>query len=42
MENPKVKIISHPDTDQYPMDYPALVEGAKEFDVALELNHSSL
>ena len=42
MENPKVKIISHPDTDQYPMDYPALVEGAKEFDVALELNNSSL
>lgn len=42
MENPKVKIISHPDTDQYPMDYPALVEGAKEFGVALELNNSSL
>ena len=37
-----MKIISHPDTDQYPMDYPALVEGAKEFGVALELNNSSL
>ena len=42
MENPKVKIISHPDSDLYPMDYPALVEGAKEFGVALELNNSSL
>ena len=42
MENPKVKIISHPDSDLYPMDYPALVEGAKKFGVALELNNSSL
>jgi len=42
MENPKVKIISHPDSDLYPMDYPALVEGAKAFGVALELNNSSM
>lgn len=42
MENPKVKFISHPDTDQYPLDYPALVAGAKEFGVALEVNNSSL
>lgn len=42
MKNPKVKFISHPDADTYPMDYPALVQGAKEFGVALELNNSSL
>ena len=42
MKNPKVKFISHPDADNYPMDYPALVQGAKEYGVALELNNSSL
>lgn len=42
MEIDKVKFISHPDADTYPMDYPALVQGAKEFGVALELNNSSL
>lgn len=42
MENPKVKFISHPDADNYPMDYPALVQGAKEYGVALEVNNSSL
>lgn len=42
MENPKVKFISHPDADTYPMDYPALVQGAKEYGVALEVNNSSL
>ena len=42
MENPKVKFISHPDNDHYPLDYPALVQGAKEYNVALELNNSSL
>lgn len=42
MENPKIKFISHPDADNYPMDYPALVEGAKANGVALELNNSSL
>lgn len=42
MENPKVKFISHPDTDAYPLDYPALVEGAKANGVALEVNNSSL
>lgn len=42
MRNPKVKFISHPDADTYPMDYPALVQGAKEYGVALELNNSSL
>ena len=42
MKNPKVKFISHPDADNYPMDYKALVEGAKEYGCALELNNSSL
>lgn len=42
MRDPKVKLISHPDADTYPMDYPALVQGAKEFGVALEVNNSSL
>ena len=42
MKNPKVKFISHPDDNQFPVDYQALVQGAKEFGVALELNNSSL
>lgn len=42
MKNAKVKFISHPDADNYPMDYPALVQGAREYGVALELNNSSL
>jgi len=42
MEHPKVRFISHPDDDRYPMDYHALVQGAKANNVALELNNSSL
>lgn len=42
MENPKVKFISHPDTNAFPLDYPALVQGAKACGVALEVNNSSL
>lgn len=42
MENKKVRFISHPDSDRYPMDYPALVQGAKAYGVALEVNNSSL
>ncbi len=42
MADPKVRFISHPDTSSYPVDYRALVEGAKEHHVALELNNSSL
>lgn len=42
MEDKKVKFISHPDDDHYPLDYHALVQGAKEYGVALELNNSSL
>lgn len=42
MENPKVKFISHPDSDTYPVDYPTLVAGAKATGTALEVNNSSL
>ncbi len=42
MEIGKVKFISHPDCDTYPVDYPALVAGAKATGKALELNNSSL
>lgn len=42
MENPVVKFISHPDADTFPLDYKALVEGAKQYNTALELNNSSL
>ena len=42
MKNPKVKFISHPDADTFPLDYKALVEGAKEYHTALEVNNSSL
>ena len=42
MEHPKVRFVSHPDDDRYPLDYPALVAGAKALNVALELNNSSL
>lgn len=42
MRNPKVKFISHPDSDSYPVDYPALVQGAKQYGAALEVNNSSL
>lgn len=42
MADPMVRFISHPDDIRYPMDYPALVQGAKEYGVALEVNNSSL
>ena len=42
MKDPKVRFISHPDDSRYPIDYPALVQGAKEYGVALEVNNSSL
>lgn len=42
MSIPKVKFISHPDANNYPLDYRALVEGAREYGCALELNNSSL
>lgn len=42
MEDPKVKFISHPDCDTFPLDYAALVQGAKATGTALEVNNSSL
>ncbi len=42
MKNPKVKFISHPDADNFPLDYKALAEGAREYHTALEVNNSSL
>ena len=42
MAEPKVLIISHPDDSRYPLDYAVLAQGAKEYNVALEVNNSSL
>lgn len=42
MENPSVKIIGHPDDDRYPLEYERLVTAAKELDIVLEINNSSL
>lgn len=42
MEKAKVKFISHPDDSKIPLDYPALVQGAKATGTALEVNNSSL
>ena len=42
MENDKVRLVSHPDDDHTPLDYPALVAAAKACHVALEVNNSSL
>ena len=38
----KIKIISHPDSNKTPLDYPSLVDAAKDYSVALEVNNSSL
>lgn len=42
MRSPHVKILGHPDDSRYPLDYEELVRAAKEEQVALELNNSSL
>lgn len=42
MADPVVRFISHPDDSKFPLDYPALMEAAKHYDVALEMNNSSL
>lgn len=42
MEHPCVNIIGHPDDARYPVDYEALVQGAKKRHVLLELNNTSL
>lgn len=42
MKNPYVNIIGHPDDGRYDLDYPALVQAAKEYGKVLELNNHSL
>lgn len=42
MRNPYVNILGHPDDPRYPVDFRALVQAAKEHEVLLELNNSSL
>lgn len=42
MKNDKVHFISHPDDDHTPYNYEMLVEAAKQYKVALEVNNSSL
>ena len=42
MQNEKVRFVSHPDDNTTPLDYPALVQAAKAYHVALEVNNSSL
>ncbi|MBQ1460766.1 MAG: phosphatase [Selenomonas sp.] len=41
MQKPKVKIIGHPDNPDYPVDFDALAQAAKEYHVLLECNNSS-
>lgn len=41
MKDPIVKIIGHPDNDNYPVDFEAIVKAAKEHHVLLEVNNSS-
>lgn len=42
IKNPKIRFVSHPDDDHTPLDYKELVQAAKEYDIALEVNNSSL
>lgn len=42
MKNEKVHFVSHPDDDHTPLDYKKLVQAAKEYHIALEVNNSSL
>lgn len=42
MKNPYVKMIGHCDDTNYSVDYPALVQAAKEHKVLLEINNASL
>ncbi|MCI8505227.1 MAG: phosphatase [Lachnospiraceae bacterium] len=42
MENPYVQVIGHPDDGRYAIDYEAVVKGAKEKGVLIEINNSSL
>jgi putative hydrolase len=42
MEKQYVDIITHPGNPEYPIDIPCIVDAAKKFCVALELNNASL
>lgn len=42
MRHEKVCFVSHPDSDSTPLQYGRLVQAAKEYHVALEVNNSSL
>lgn len=42
MKHDRVCFVSHPDDDKTPLNYERLVQAAKEYNVALELNNSSL
>ncbi|MDD3141779.1 MAG: phosphatase [Lachnospiraceae bacterium] len=42
MKQPYINIIGHPDDGRYPIDYERLVLAAKEHQVLLEVNNSSL
>ncbi len=41
MKNEKVFFISHPDDDHTPLDYELLVQAAKKYHVALEVNNNT-
>lgn len=41
MKNEKVCFISHPDDDHTPLDYELLVQAAKKYHVALEVNNNT-
>jgi putative hydrolase len=42
MKNPYVNIIGHPDDGRYPLDYDKVVKAARDYNVLLELNNTSL
>lgn len=42
MKNPYINILGHPDDPRFPIDFSAVVQAAKEYDVLLELNNCSL
>ncbi|MDD7740640.1 MAG: phosphatase [Fusicatenibacter sp.] len=42
MRNPLIQFVGHPDDGRFPVDYRMLVQAAKEYHVALEVNNHSL
>lgn len=42
MKHDKVRFVSHPDDDRTPLDYDRLIQAARDYHVALEVNNSSL